>query len=544
MSAPLSTVVTLAITSDSVGLARQSFGIPMILSHTASWSERVRSYSSSAEVADDFAIDTPEYLAANAMFSQNPHPQTVKIGRCALKPTMKYTLAATAADSTAYDIAVAGVGVTATDVTYTSDAAATVAEIHSGLVTALNAVVGNNYIAAFAPLVYADAVFTADNTTEIFTIAAHGLQTGDGPFQVSNSGGGLPAGLSALTDYYIIKIDANTFYLATSLANALAGTHLSITTNGTGTQTLADTVSTVRPSDPFTVTADTAGDWFSLAIESMDLLSIKLSHSDPGVATDLTAIAREDDDWYALYTFMNSKAYVAGVAGYIEAVRKIYIFDLPETDCATVAYSDGLTDDTGAQQHTLARTRSAGLFHNSPADMAGAAWIGVVLPLDPGSATWDLKTLSGVTPVTMTSTQRTNLKDRKLNVYETMAGRNLTFDGTMFVGGGAGFIDTIQGIDWIFDDMTKSVAEGLVAMPKVPFTDDGVALIEGQIRGTLKRAIDMDILASDPAPVVTVPRVKNVSTANKSIRNLPDVKWSATLSGAVQHVTINGVVSV
>ena len=211
MASPLTTVVSLTITQDSVSLARASFGIPMILSHTAAWSERVRTYSSSAEVLDDFDIDEPEYLAANAMFSQNPRPETIKIGRASLAPTLQYTLAATAANSTDYDIDVSGPGITDTAVTYTSDAAATVAEIHSGLITALNAVTGNNYIAAFAALVNPDDVFTADNATEIFTAVAHGLQTGDGPFQVSNAGGALPAGLTAVTDYWFIRIDADTF---------------------------------------------------------------------------------------------------------------------------------------------------------------------------------------------------------------------------------------------------------------------------------------------------------------------------------------------
>lgn len=82
--------------------------------------------------------------------------------------------------------------------------------------------------------------FTADAATEIFTATAHGFVTGL-KTQVSNSGGALPAGLSAVTDYFVIKIDANTFYLATSLANALAGTNLLITTNGTGTQTITPT---------------------------------------------------------------------------------------------------------------------------------------------------------------------------------------------------------------------------------------------------------------------------------------------------------------
>ena len=105
-----------------------------------------------------------------------------------------------------------------------------------------------NLTALLAAQVIADTVFTAANATEIFTAVAHGFVTGDGPVQVSNAGGALPAGLTAATDYWIIVIDANTFKLATSLANALAGTNLLITTDGTGVQTLADTASTERVS--------------------------------------------------------------------------------------------------------------------------------------------------------------------------------------------------------------------------------------------------------------------------------------------------------
>ena len=68
---------------------------------------------------------------------------------------------------------------------------------------------------------------------ETITEAAHGYVTGDTVI-LSNTGGGLPGGLSATT-YYVIKVDANTFSLATSLANAYAGTAINITTQGTGT---------------------------------------------------------------------------------------------------------------------------------------------------------------------------------------------------------------------------------------------------------------------------------------------------------------------
>lgn len=80
------------------------------------------------------------------------------------------------------------------------------------------------------------ATFTANSGTSIFTATAHGFLTGLA-LQVSNSGGALPTGLAGVTTYYVIRIDANTFKLATTLANAQAGTNLTVSSNGTGTQT-------------------------------------------------------------------------------------------------------------------------------------------------------------------------------------------------------------------------------------------------------------------------------------------------------------------
>lgn len=48
----------------------------------------------------------------------------------------------------------------------------------------------------------------------------------------------LPAGLATATDYYVIKVSDTTFRLATSYANAIAGTQIDITGAGTGTHTV------------------------------------------------------------------------------------------------------------------------------------------------------------------------------------------------------------------------------------------------------------------------------------------------------------------
>ena len=87
--------------------------------------------------------------------------------------------------------------------------------------------------------------FTASSTTDELTATAHGLQNLD-LVQVTNSGGALPTGLAASTNYWVIPVDANNVKLATSLANAIAGTAIDLTTNGTGTNQVISVAASVR----------------------------------------------------------------------------------------------------------------------------------------------------------------------------------------------------------------------------------------------------------------------------------------------------------
>lgn len=136
-------------------------------------------------------------------------------------------------------------------------------------------------------LVVADKTFTAANGTEILTAAAHGLLTGDGPVRLTNAGGALPTGLAAGTDYYIIKIDANTFYLAASRALAFAGTAVTFTSDGTGTHTLSDTASTRRPVVVASgVNTDGDGGGAALAADTFVALTLSATESNLVLAAD------------------------------------------------------------------------------------------------------------------------------------------------------------------------------------------------------------------------------------------------------------------
>jgi len=89
-------------------------------------------------------------------------------------------------------------------------------------------------VAASTAKTFADA--DVNTTTDRITITSHGYYTGRKV--AATSSGTLPGGLSA-TNYYVIKVDANTIKLASSMANAVAGTAVDITSAaGGGTHTL------------------------------------------------------------------------------------------------------------------------------------------------------------------------------------------------------------------------------------------------------------------------------------------------------------------
>lgn len=86
-------------------------------------------------------------------------------------------------------------------------------------------------------VIASSGAFTVVATTNVYTKSTHGFRTGI-KVRVSNSGGALPAGLAAATDYYVIKLDADTFKIAASLVDSMAGVAIDITTDGSGTNTV------------------------------------------------------------------------------------------------------------------------------------------------------------------------------------------------------------------------------------------------------------------------------------------------------------------
>lgn len=291
------------------------------------------------------------------------------------------------------------------------------------------------------------------------------------------------------------------------------------------------------------VVANAAGVFFS--VESLDTTKLKVAqdHADPGLAADLDAIKLENSTWYDVKHAFNSSACLLAIAAWVESNKKFFVAQSQDSDIENLA--DGA--DTGGsitaakQLKVDARFRTALVYHRKTSAFADAGWAGACLPLDPGSETWAYKTLSGVSALTLTATQRTNILAKNANLYETVAGVNVTSDGKV---AGNEYIDVIRFRDWLEAGMSEDIAAAIFKAKKIPFTDAGISVIEGIVKARLKAGVDAGGLASDPAPKVTVPKASAVSGADKAARKLTGLKFDAILAGAIQAVSLSGVITV
>jgi hypothetical protein len=332
---------------------------------------------------------------------------------------------------------------------------------------------------------------------------------------------------------------------------------LSVTVNGTvctGATLVAlaaaiDAVSGVAsavvagtPDFTITITADIGVPLLvsTLVVTTILGLTATLTNSTPEITilTALDAIVLESDDWYALTLTIRTLASQLVAAGWIEARRKIFFARSNDANLKVGAS----TTDIAYLLKLAAYDRSVVCAHfPTTDDFICSGWLGKMLPQDPGSATFKFKTLAGVTADLLTATESTAIKTKNGNTYETIGGVNITAEGVVASGE---FIDVIIGIDWLQARIQERVYAKLVQLKKIPFTDAGVAVIENEVRAQLKQGVTVGLLAADPEFTVTVPKVVDVSPADKALRYLPGITFAATLAGAVHKTQIRGTVSI
>lgn len=111
---------------------------------------------------------------------------------------------------------------------------------------------------------------TVSTVNSNITITGHGLQTG---VKVGLSGSSLPSPFTA-TDYYALKVDANTIKLSTTQADAVAGTYITVLSATVGTTahtfTLTPAAISGTPSFKWQASNDNTN-WVDMSVSSVTM---------------------------------------------------------------------------------------------------------------------------------------------------------------------------------------------------------------------------------------------------------------------------------
>lgn len=258
----------------------------------------------------------------------------------------------------------------------------------------------------------------------------------------------------------------------------------------------------------------------------------------------MDAIKEDNDAWYGFFIGSRTLADLQEVADWSEANKKLFLIS---DDDPNIVDSTG---DIAEYLETNNLDRSTVLYHPD-ADLttddpyAEAAWAGFMFTYNPGTVTWAHKQLSAVPSYQLTDAQRATALGKNANLYEEIAGVDITRFGTV---GSGEYIDIIRGTDWLEARIQERVYTVLLNNPKVPFTDQGIQTIAAEVVGALQEAVDVGLIAPPdeegiPGFTVTYPRAADVSAADKAARLLPDINFTAKYAGAIHKTQINGTIS-
>lgn len=337
---------------------------------------------------------------------------------------------------------------------------------------------------------------------------------------------------------YSVKIGTGTYSATFTFISDSTATATEIVT-GLTTLINADGTLPVTASGTTTLilTADVGGVPFS-ALPSTNLTPVYTTAE--SLTTALNTVQLANNDWYGLVSYSHVKADVLEVAAWAQAAKKFYSSSSNDTTIINSTLSSDTTSIATALK-TAGYDHVQLLYSGSSALFPEAALLSVFLSQDAGTNIQAFKSLAGIPVDNLSDTQASNARSKYANTYELVGGQNIILNGQMSDGT---FSDLIRDIDWIKSNLVTAIYSRLVNLGKLAYTDQGISVIEQQVRNVLKQALDKGIIADDPAYTVTVPKAVDVSSNNRANRFLPDVKWTARMAGSIQSVAVAGTCTI
>ena len=320
-------------------------------------------------------------------------------------------------------------------------------------------------------------------------------------------------------------------------------------TDSNGTAVTVPTATLVAAT--FTVTAIVAGEDFSIAggftppgggAGTWAITTAGVASAET-ITAALNAVQVEDDDFYFVNIENRNEPDQLLANTWVASQAKVLVLQTSDPEVLTTTGGN-----TGLLLAATANKRTHLRWYHRPKDFCDGAMTGRAAAFDldaaQGAGTWAIKQLGVVTPSKLTSAQRDGAIASGADVYISTGGRGTTVTGASVEGE---FMDFQTTIDWTTSRIQEDVFAPMATTPtKIPYTDAGIAVIKAAVLGRLKIGVtNWHFSGDDPTlPSVDVPRSRDVSTADRSARNLRNVRGRAIYASAIHKVFVTVNVTV
>lgn len=255
--------------------------------------------------------------------------------------------------------------------------------------------------------------------------------------------------------------------------------------------------------------------------------------SNASIATDLAAAAL-DHSFYGFVIDSFAEAENNAAAAWAEANGKIFFAQSGDTTNTVDAAGSGVAKDF----FDAAYNRSTVAVNGAGMSDVGAAAVARQLALDPGTSSAAYKTLSGVEAGAVRSGHITNAKGKNILLYALDEGQAQTWFGKMASGRA---IRVQQALDLLDARIREAVKTAFLSNEYIPMSDGGFAIMAAAVRGVLARFQQQRII--EPGYTVTVPKVANISDADKIAGKLPNLRFGCLMPNDMLRVEVQGNVS-
>ena len=173
-----------------------------------------------------------------------------------------------------------------------------------------------------------------------------------------------------------------------------------------------------------------------------------------------------------------------------------------------------------------------------------AALVGEAAGREAGSFTYKNLLLSGIAAQDLTDAEVEAIHKKGGITYITKAGDNVTSEGKL---AGGEYIDVMDSEDWIIQQLTYKTQKVMNNSAKVPYDNNGIALLESVAEDVLQTAFNNGMIATDadgnPDYSVNYAMREDTTESDRANRVYLGGNFRFALAGAIHEVEITGTIT-